>query len=210
MFSAIRLSSNNCAITIEFCYGHNRNKWNLTCIYAPCTPDGKSLFLEWFKDMQIDNEDDHLILGDFNLIRKMEDRNKPGGNINNMFRFNAAINILGVNEINLQGRKYTWSNKQPSPLQEKLDWIFTSSSWAISYTSTTPHALDMIPSDHCPFVVNICTTIPKTSIFRLENFWLKHHDFQQVLLQSWSASSHTNDSAMLLTAKFKKLRRDIK
>ena len=57
-----------------------------------------------------------MILGDFNLIRKSEDRNKPGGDLSEMFRFNAAISALGINDIVLQGRKYTWSNMQPSPL----------------------------------------------------------------------------------------------
>lgn len=66
-------------------------------------------------------EVDWMILGDFNLIRKIEDRNKPGGDLAEIFRFNAAISHLGINEIVLQGRKYTWSNMQPSPLLEKLD-----------------------------------------------------------------------------------------
>jgi hypothetical protein len=61
-----------------------------------------------------------LLLGD-NLIRKLEDRNKLGGDIGEMFRFNEALSQLGVNEIRLRGRKYTWSNMQPSPLLQKLD-----------------------------------------------------------------------------------------
>lgn len=30
--------------------------------------------------------------------------------------FNDAISALGLNEIVLQGRKFTWSNMQPNPL----------------------------------------------------------------------------------------------
>lgn len=48
---------------------------------------------------------DWVILGDFNLIRKPEDRNRPGGDINEMFRFNSAISNLGLNEVKIQGRK---------------------------------------------------------------------------------------------------------
>jgi hypothetical protein len=55
-------------------------------------------------------EVDWLILGDFNLIRRLENRNK-GGDIMEMFIFNEAINTLGLNEIVLQGRKFTSSNK---------------------------------------------------------------------------------------------------
>jgi hypothetical protein len=55
-------------------------------------------------------EVDWLILGDFNLIRRLENRNK-GGDIMEMFIFNEAISTLGLNEIVLQGRKFISSNK---------------------------------------------------------------------------------------------------
>jgi len=79
---------------------------------------------------------------------------------------------LGLNEIVLQGRKFTWSNMQQPPLLEKLDWVFTSNSWGISYPTTSVRALDMIPSDHCPCVVHISTSIPRNSVFKFENFGL--------------------------------------
>jgi hypothetical protein len=44
-------------------------------------------------------------------MRRPENRNKEGGNVTEMFLFNEAISTLGLNEIHLQGRKYTWSNK---------------------------------------------------------------------------------------------------
>jgi hypothetical protein len=56
---------------------------------------------------------DRIVLGDFNLIRKLEDKNKPGGDLAEIFRFNATISQLGINEIVLEERKYTWSNMQP-------------------------------------------------------------------------------------------------
>lgn len=40
-----------------------------------------------------------------------------------MFLFNEAISPLGLNEVTLQGRMFTWSNMQPSPLLEKLVWV---------------------------------------------------------------------------------------
>jgi len=111
---------------------------------------------------------DWMVLGDFNLIRKPEDRNKPGGDLSEMFRFNSAISALGINEIVLQGRKFTWSNMQPSHLLEKLDGVFTPNSWAISYPNTSAKTLDMVPSDHCPCLVAVSTLIPRSRIFYLK------------------------------------------
>jgi hypothetical protein len=67
-------------------------------------------------------------VGDFNLLRKPENRNRAGGDINEMLLFNDAINHLGLIELPLYGRRFTWTNKQESPLMERLDWFFTSSS----------------------------------------------------------------------------------
>jgi len=52
-----------------------------------------------------------LIVGDFNLIRRPEDRNREGGDIQEMFLFNEAISSLGLIEIPLRGRRFTWTNK---------------------------------------------------------------------------------------------------
>jgi hypothetical protein len=55
---------------------------------------------------------DWLIIGDFNLIRRASDRNKPGGNIQDMLKFNATISNLRLEELQLVDNKFTWTNKQ--------------------------------------------------------------------------------------------------
>lgn len=109
------------AISIEFASMHNNESWILTNIYGPCSVEGKRSFIEWFKQIHTPEEIDWLIVGDFNLMRKQEDRNKEGVIFAEMFMFNDAISALGLIEIVLQGRKYTWSNMQPNPLLQKLD-----------------------------------------------------------------------------------------
>lgn len=120
--------------------------------------------------------------------------------------FNEAISSLGLIEIPLKGRRFTWSNKQFSPLLERLDWFFTSSSWTISYPNTLAYPLSMETSDHVPCAISVSTQIPKGSIFRFENHWLEHPDFLYMVQQHWSAPSHITDAAKTLTAKFKNLR----
>ena len=80
----------------------------MTNIYAPCTPSGKQLFTHWLKNIQMPLEINWLLAGDFNLIRQRENRNKPGASINEMFLFNDAISALGVIELPLHGKKFTW------------------------------------------------------------------------------------------------------
>ena len=49
-----------------------------------------------------------------------------GGDINDMLIFNEIIGHLGLRELPIKGRSYTWSNMQDNPLLEQLDWFFTS------------------------------------------------------------------------------------
>ena len=106
-----------------------------------------------------------MLLGDFGLIRSLDNRNRPGGNINNMLRFNSIIQHLDLEEIPLKGRTYTWSNMQDNPLLEKLDWIFTSSEWISSYPNTYATSMSNITSYHVPILITVGTDIPKAQIF---------------------------------------------
>jgi hypothetical protein len=120
---------------VEFSSNYNREAWLLATVYAPCTPNGKRALLDWFKNIQMPDDREWLVIGDFNLIRRPEDRNKEGGDTNEMFLFNEAINTLGLTKLPLHGRRFTWTNKQPS-LLERLDWFFTSHAWTTNYPGT--------------------------------------------------------------------------
>lgn len=136
---------------------HNNGEWTLTNVYGPCDTDGKRLFTDWLKNIQTNDDVDWLIVGDFNLIRSPQDRNKPGGNISDMFMFNEAISALGLVDLPLQGRRYKWSNKQQPPLLEKLDWFFTSACWTLSFPNTVVWPMTMDAFDHVPCVIKIDT-----------------------------------------------------
>lgn len=56
----------------------------LTNVYGPCTPEGKHDFLHWLKHIQMPDDMDWLVVGDFNLIRNPSNRNKLGGDVNDM------------------------------------------------------------------------------------------------------------------------------
>jgi len=127
-FSGQLVFQNNFAITVKLTAKHNNDYWFLTNVYGPCTHEGKRSFIQWFKHYTAVVGENWLVVGDFNLLRKPENRNKPEGDVNEMLLFNDAISSLGLIELPLYGKKFTWTNKQPSPLMERLDWFFTSSS----------------------------------------------------------------------------------
>ena len=107
--------------------------------------EGKRNFLQWFKHYDITDDENWLVVGDFNLIRKPENRNRPGGDDNEMLLFIEAISALGLIELPLHGKKYTWTNKQSPPLLERLDWFFTSSSWTTVDVRSDPNQTPIGP-----------------------------------------------------------------
>jgi hypothetical protein len=44
-----------------------------------------------------------MIVGDFNMYRSTENRNREGGNMTDVFTFNEIIRSVGLQEIPLKG-----------------------------------------------------------------------------------------------------------
>jgi mannosylglycoprotein endo-beta-mannosidase len=127
-----------------------------------------------------------------------------------MFLFNEIIGHLGLLELPLKGRRFTWSNMQAQPLLEELDWFFTSAEWISSYPNTTVMPLANTASDHVPCVVNIDTVIPKASIFRFESFWVDQPGFMDCVKKAWDTSSTKKYTSTIIAGKFKELRYALK
>lgn len=148
IFGGSEIFQNNFAISVEFFSTISNDSWILTSVYGPYDPEGKEAFMSWFENIHMLDEVDWLVVGDFNLYRKTEDRNRPGRSVADMLLFNNAISSLGLVEIPLHGRRFTWTNKQQPPLLERLDWFFSSQNWTLRYPNTTAHSLVMEISDH--------------------------------------------------------------
>ena len=108
-------------ITIDFTTCHDRSNWRLTSVYGTCHEPLRSEFVHWLRNLDLSGAEHWLFVGDFNFYRSLQDRNRPGGNLNDTLIFNDIIGHLGLVEIPLKGRAFTWSNMQQSPLLEQLD-----------------------------------------------------------------------------------------
>jgi hypothetical protein len=64
-----------------------------------------------------------MVGGDFNIIRRKEEKNNDNFYARWPFIFNAIIESLDLREIALSGRQFTWANRRTIPTYEKLDRI---------------------------------------------------------------------------------------
>ena len=56
-----------------------------------------------------------MLGGDFNLIRRIEEKSSGNVNVPLMDAFNEMIHTTGLRELHRSGSRYTWSNKQTPP-----------------------------------------------------------------------------------------------
>lgn len=59
-------------------------------------------------------------------------------------------------------------------------------------------------SDHTPCVITIESSIPKSKLFRFENFWVNHSGFSEVIHKAWNKHCHVVNSAAVLCKKNEK------
>lgn len=106
-FNASPVHANSYAITTKIDCFLNNSSFHLTNVYGPSASDQKLGFITWLINLDRSNFSEWILVGDFNLYRSGEDRNKPDGNANDMQMFNELIVDLDLSEIPFSGQRYT-------------------------------------------------------------------------------------------------------
>lgn len=141
--------------------------WSITAVYGPQEDLEKVQFLGELRWMKFAVFDRWLVLGDFNMI--MQAANKSNSNLNRrlMGEFRDVVRDLELKELNLRGRKFTWSNERT---QTRIDRAFCSTDWDLMMPNVTLQALSSRVSDHCPLLVVGSATVQRYRGFRFESF----------------------------------------
>jgi len=102
------------------------NEWWLTVVYGPQRDQEKLEFLREIRAVHTTVSDKWLVLGDFNLILDARDKSNSNLNRRMMAAFRDTVQALELKELNLTGRKFTWSNDHT---QTRIDRAFCSIEW---------------------------------------------------------------------------------
>jgi hypothetical protein len=70
-----RVFQNEYAMSVEFTSTFSGASRIITNIYAPCTLEGRHDFINWLHNVDMPDDTDWLLVGDFKLIRRPSDRN---------------------------------------------------------------------------------------------------------------------------------------
>lgn len=169
LFSLAKLFfPNDFSISIRSTSKLSSVSWILANIYDPCQAEFREIFLDWFKNIQMPDDSNWLIMVFFNYIRYPSNRNRDGGIFSDMMKFNDAISTPGLVEISLDGRSLSWIHMQGAPLLEKLDCISSSESWRVNfpYTLVLPYPSPTLNMYHVSF--KLALTFPNQRILVLK------------------------------------------
>jgi hypothetical protein len=198
------------AFTVKLRSLQSSQEWLLTNIYGPCAPGPKAKFTNWFYNYDSSNYDLWKLVGDFNLMLSPDNRNRLGGNVQDMLLFNDIIHHLDLVVVPPKDRFFTWSNMQDNCLLEKLDWVFTNSDWTLAFPNMMAHTLTDAVLDHLPYVMQMLSAIPRTNTFRFENHWISHPGFMPIVEQIWNQSNNRGSIALIISGELKALRSGLK
>jgi hypothetical protein len=176
---------------------HRQNiHWVITVVYGPQEDLEKRLFIRELRHLKPAHSDKWLLIGDFNLIYKNEDKSNNRLDRRMMNRFSRALNHLEVKEIPLVGRRFTWSNQQVSPTMSRIDRGFSTPEWEELFANPTLQPLSSSASDHCPLLLAPLISPKVNSIFRFESYWVQMEGFKECVAQAWSREVPTSYNSL--------------
>jgi exonuclease III len=181
--------------------------WNFINVYGAAQNDYKQIFLTELASFCSNCNYPMLIGGDFNILRKESDKNKPGGTNCWNSLFNSIIDVNSLIELDLSGRMYTWSNNREPPTFEKLDRFLASPEWVLQFKDVVVTGLDRTLSDHVPLYLKTDSSVSPKRDFRYELCWNFRSNFKEIIWKSWSLPVRSRSNIDIWKEKIKRLKK---
>lgn len=134
------------------------------------------------------------------IILQASDKNNSRLNRRQMGRFRQVIDDLELNEIQLNGRAFTWSNAKERPTLERIDRVFVSTDWEQLFPDSFLRALPSTASDHCPLLLSSVYLAGAKKRFQFESFWTRVEGFKEAVAVAWKCDDHIVDPLRRLNA----------
>jgi len=183
-------------------------RWALVAVYGAAQPELKSAFLADMVRICGDERLPILVGGDFNMIRRREEKNNDNFDARWSFMFNAIIESLDLKEIELTGRQFTWANYLENPTYEKLDRVLTSVDWEHKFPFVTVRALQRGTLDHTPLLVDSgdASHVGNKNTSSFELAWFEKEGFLDLVAREWAKENRGHSSIERWQFKIRHLR----
>jgi exonuclease III len=185
--------------TVSACSG--TVSWSITAVYGPQGDAEKLQFLGELRWVRLSVLDKWLVLGDFNMILQAADKSNANLNRRLMGAFRDLVRDLQLKELNLRGRKFTWSNDRT---QTRIDRAFCTADWDLMLPNVHLQALSSRISDHSPLLIFGEGSDRLFRGFRFEAFWPRIQGYHDVVAEAWNKNVAVSNPFLRLHIKLRR------
>lgn len=171
-------------------------------VYGPNNVGDRRVVWRQLIDLKHRSSTPLMVFGDFNEVMKPEER--KGGNrlYAGMEDFQAWQQEMGLVELPLLGRKYTWYRNSSA---SRIDRVFIDVEWLEIVSDLKLWGLERSLSDHCPLLVGSEYVDWGPKPFRVLDVWFSNPTFKKLVENEWKVLGN-----IPVYEKLKKLKAPIK
>lgn len=174
----------------------------LTGAYAPQADREKIQFLQELRQLRLLNDLPWIVVGDFNMLRALDETTGGQRNAGIMLQFNNFIADECLIDVPLQGRKFTWTSGRPIPTFSRLDRALISGHWNAMGMTYMLQDLPQAVSDHAPLKLTIEPHRNQSKRpFRFELFWLNYQETRDIVERAWTSIQDRGNIARVIQRK---------
>lgn len=178
-------------------------------VYGPHNPHEKSAL--WSKLLQHKNSISGIwvVFGDFNDVRRPEERLNSTFCPRNATRFNNFIQMAGLQDFNMGGCRFTYFCHDGAKLS-KLDRFLVCSNFLARFqdAKVTAHSREL--SDHCPVTLTTRTADFGPLPFKFFNSWVQKDGLAELVTSSWAEFRGYGTADAFLAAKLRHVKQKIR
>ena len=164
-------------------------KWVLYAVYGPAQQEHKESFLIELANSCSRETLPYVIGGDFNIMRRPEDKSTDNFDFKWPNIFNQVIEVLDLKEIEMSGRQFTWASYGDNPIFEKLDRVLVTTEWEEKFSISSVQSRDRGIFDHTPIVLNTGASAHMNNQpqFKFERGWFLRDGFFDMVANIWQS-----------------------
>ncbi|KAL9668390.1 hypothetical protein QQ045_002771 [Rhodiola kirilowii] len=173
-------------------------------MYAPSSEKEKLKLWEDIVSVKESSVGEWIIGGDFNSVLLEEERSRSIFNEKDAYLFLDFVQAMGVLDLPLRGRRFTWSNKSGA---SRLDRFLLSPGILSSWPKISQEGLSKGPSDHAAVSLGEEDKNWGIKPFRILNAWLDNPGLKGRIKNSWMASEESGWKGFTIQRKLSRVRR---
>ncbi|GJV94416.1 RNA-directed DNA polymerase, eukaryota [Tanacetum coccineum] len=178
----------------------NRMKLLVISVYAPQSVSSKRMLWRYISSLITRWNGESMVMGDFNEVRRMEERWGSTFNAQGASVFNSFIMSSGLIDVQLEGYSFTWAHPSASKMS-KLDRFLVTDGLLSFFPHISAVCLDRHLSDHRPILLRELISDFGATPFRLYHSWINLPGFEHMIMNAWNSTVLVDSNGMI---RFKK------